>query len=802
MTVFWQDLRYALRVLGRNQGFTAVAALTLALGIGANTAVFSLVQGVLLRALPYPRPDRLMYLAVDAPEGEVSAGTRTELAFWKERAQTIASITGEEGRDDQYLATPAGREWVHILAVDTDFFRTLGVAPARGREFEPAETRPNGPRSMLLSEELSRTAFGGGAAAIGRTVTLRDTAFTVVGVVPRSFWYPQPADVYVPLIHTGGPNDSGRNTNLIARLKTGVNPVKAGAEMTALSRAFAASHPDFEHYRGLRLTPYHDWLVGDVRGKLLLLFAAVGLLLLIACANLASLLMARLEVRQREIAVRSALGGSAGRLMLQFLTENLVLAAMGSAAGLFAAYLALDWFVSLIPFPLPATAPIRLNPAVLAFTIAVAAGTALLFSLAPLVMSARVDVQDALKSSGRSGGAMRQRVRSLLVVSEVALSVTLLAGAALLAQSLYRLHQEKLGFAPHGLLTFVTPPAERYRDGSAYWRFESGMIGKLLSIPGVRSAAAVNVTPLTSQNNYPAQHAGHPEHSIGGMELRIVSYQYFETMGIAIRLGRSLSARDSETAQPAVVVNETVARRWWPHGDPLGDRVLIGWMRGRNVMGSTIPPLEVVGVAGDTKSVYLKSPPAPTIYIAAAQATWYADGTDWVVRTDSPASVAKVLRAKIGELNPRQTVEHIRTMDEIVSATMADSRFDAWLFGGFALLALLLTAIGVYGLLAFSVARRTNEIGTRMALGATRADVLGMVLRQGTVLIAIGLAVGVGGAFIFTRMLAALLFGVHPADPASFAAVAILMIAAGLAASYVPARRATRIEPIAALRYE
>jgi putative ABC transport system permease protein len=393
-------------------------------------------------------------------------------------------------------------------------------------------------------------------------------------------------------------------------------------------------------------------------------------------------------------------------------------------------------------------------------------------------------------------------VRSVLVVSEVALSVTLLMGAALLARSLYRMYQERLGFEPRGVVTFLTPPARKYRQGSDYWRFESAVLAKLQAIPGVRDAAAVSTLPLTSQSNLPAQEQGHPENGIGGMEIRIVSAAYFETMGIPIRQGRSFGAQDTESSPPAVLVNETVARRWWPGGNWTGSHVLMGWLDGRNLGLLDDPPREVVGVVGDTKTVYLKAPPRPTIYLLASQAPWYADGTNWVVRGGRSAGFASLVRSAVAEVEPRQTAERFRTMGDIVTSTMADSRFDAWLFGGFAALALLVAAIGVYGLLSFSVARRTHEIGTRMALGATRADVLRLVLRQGLALVGIGLMVGVAGALALTRWLGTLLFGVRPGDPSSFAVVAVLLLAAGALASYVPARRATRVDPMVALRYE
>jgi putative ABC transport system permease protein len=442
---------------------------------------------------------------------------------------------------------------------------------------------------------------------------------------------------------------------------------------------------------------------------------------------------------------------------------------------------------------------------VLAFTFAVALGTGLVFSLSPFFSSSRLDVHETLKASGRStgSGGVRQRTRNLLVVSEVALSVTLLVAAALTIQSLYRMHRERLGFAPQGLITFWTPPTpERRRSAEALWNFEAALLERLRAVPGVRNVAAINVLPLTGKSNLPAQREGHADQSIGGMEIRIVTPGYFETMGIPILRGRTFTSHDTGATAPVVLVSETVARAWWPQGNPLGDRVVPCRFRGKDLDGCKESPREVVGVAGDTKTVELKSPPRPTIYIPAAQASWYDGGLHWVVRGNLSPTFAEQLRRAVAEMDPHQRVARVRTMDEILSSTTADSRFDAWLFGAFAALALALTAIGIYGLLSFTVARRTNEFGTRMALGASRGDVLRLVLKQGVTLTAVGLAFGLAGALVLGRSLSSLLFGVGATDPLSFAGVSVVLLGVGVLASYIPARRATKTDPMVALRYE
>ncbi|HJZ94965.1 MAG TPA: ABC transporter permease [Candidatus Solibacter sp.] len=793
-----QDLRHALRIIGKSPGFTLIAVLSLALGIGANTAVFTVIRAVLLRPLPYPDPAQLVYLQENS-NGAVSV---PELLYWKQHTSGFASSAGYRGGGDRFLALNGHQEWIRTMTVTADFFRTLGIVPALGREFDGRETVAGGAQAVVLSDALWRRC-GGDSSILGQTLRLDEGSFTVVGVAPAGFWFPQRADAFVPLQPSRKSlTDSGTNTSMIARMKPGITLSRLQAEMPAVTEGMRREFGMSKDYRGLNATSYQDFLVGDVRLNLLLVFGAVALLLLIACSNLASLLLARLASRQREIAVRMAMGSSRGRLLSQFLTENLLLTTLGGAAGFLAARASLQVMLAAIPFALPSSTPIRIDAPVLLFTLGIAFATGAIFSLAPMISSRRLDLQEMLKAGGRSTtGGPRQRARSALIVSEVALSVTLLVSAGLLFQTLYRLRQENLGFQPGGLVTFSTPIAPaRAHSEAAFQHIEAEMLERLQSVPGVTRVAAANVLPLAGYGNLPTQREGHVENSIGGMEVRAVTPAYFETMGITVRKGRAFGAEDTASSAPVVIVNETVARRWWRSAEPLADRVVIGRYKGRDLLKPVAR--NVVGVVADTKTMSLAAPAQPTVYVPAAQNTYSTNSIAWVLRAQLTPGLAAEIRRAIASIDPAQRIGNMRTMEEIVDATTARSRFDAWLFGFLAALAVLLTAIGLYGVLSFAVARRTNEIGTRMALGATRGDVMTMILRQGLALIGIGLAIGLAGAYAATRALTTLLFGVKPTDPYTFVAVAALLIAVGVAASYIPARRATKVDPMVALRYE
>ncbi len=799
MSSLWLDARHALRSLRLSPGFTAVALLLLALGIGANTAVFSVVYGVLLRPLPYPQPDRLVELVrVGGGYDNVNV---PEALFMQQNGSAFASVAAYTGGADRTVRIGGALEWVGTTQVTTGFLRTLGVAPALGREFLPEEARAGAPGAVILSDALWRRAFGARREIVGSTITLSDAPYTVAGVLPRDFWFPRPIEMLTPIQFRGTGGELGTNTTLLARLAPGVSLQQARERMAALTPAMIETVQNLpEDYRGLTPVSYRGQLASSaLRTNLLLLFGAVGLLLLIACANLAALLLARLTARQREIAVRLALGSSPGRLFRQFLVENFLLSAAGGLAGVLLAAWLLEGLLAIVPFGLPSPAPIALSLPVLAFAFTVVAGTNLLFSVAPLFSASRLDVFETLKAGARvTAGGARQFARSALVTGQVAVAVVLLVSAALLIQSLYRLHQEQLGFRPDGVITFRTPVApERQGNEDAMRQFNDALLAGIQALPGVRRAGAVDKLPLLAQNNFPVQREGHPEQSIGGMEIRGVTPGYFETMGIPIVRGRDFQAADAAGA-PAILVSESVARAWWGAGDPVGDHVIVGGFQGKRFGND--PPRVVIGVVADTKSVELRDRPRPTVYLSTIQAV--AGSLYWVARADNPAALAGPLRQLVRRIDPRQKVENMRTMDEIVANTTRDSRFDAWLFGGLAGLALVLTAIGIYGLLAFAVARRTSEIGTRMALGATPGQVLRMVLGQGVVRVVIGLVVGLAVARGAAGFLETLLFGVSTTAWTSYALVAGVLLGAALLASYLPARRAMRVDPVVALRSE
>jgi len=803
---FWQDARFGLRMLRKNPGFAAVVVLTLALGIGANTAIFSVVNSVLLRPLPYPQPYQLVELELKLQRGDlIDSMTVPQFQFFRDHSSVFQSVAGFRGGFDISLKQGQTIDWVTSAQVTDNFFRVLGASPAMGREFVRDETRPGGPATTILTDEIWRKTFGADPEIIGRQINLDDKSYTVVGVMPRGFKLVDgPADVFIPLHLGNSMSDQGTNTDVLARLKNNESIHEAQADMAVVYDQFHRQDVTQGNDAGVQLVGYQDSLVSDVKPSLLLLFGAVGFLLLVACANVASLLLARASARQAEISIRLALGARRGRLVRQFITESLLMALLGGAAGLPAATWLLKTLTASIPFILPASVSVNLDGTVLAFTFLVAIATSVVFGLASFRQTTKLDLNSSLKESSKgSAGIARNHTGRILVIVEVALSVTMLIGAGLLMESLYRLRHQDIGFDPQNVITMTTPyTPPKNTPLAAVWNSQQMIMNRIKALPGVVSVAVVNVPPLVGGGNMPAQRQGHNENSIGGMEIREISQEFFKTLRIPVLQGRGFVESDTESSVPVAVINQNVARKWWNGASPIGDHLIVGMFNGKRYTDNP-RPLEVVGVVADVKGKTIRGDAPPTVYLPASQLM--TDGNPprgWVIRTENGVNISSELRTIVTEVIPAQRVMLLLSMQQVIGISVASTNFDSLLMGLFAALALLLTAVGIYGVLSFTVAQRTHEIGIRVALGARRIDVLRLVVGQGMVLAWMGIGIGILAALGLTRFLETMLFNVQPIDAPTYAAVAVALTGVALLASYLPARRAMRVDPITALRNE
>ena len=802
------DVRFALRMLRKSPGFTLIAVLTLALGIGANTAIFSLVDGIILRPLPYPHSDQIVYFGWLDKTELIPDLSVPEFEFFRDHATSFSAVAGSQGYEDVELTQSTSRRWVTADFVTDGFFEALGVNPQLGRPFGREFTRENGASAAVLTDSLWRDAFAADPNIIGRQIVLNNQSYIITGVLPPGFKYTQPADLFVSLQLGHSLGDNGLNTDVIGRLKPGVSLSQANAEARLLGAQFFAQASATQHQGAgvLHLDRLQDYLASDHRQSLLMLLGAVALLLLIACANVASLLLARATSRQREISIRLALGAGRRRLLQQFLSEGLLLGIAGAAAGLGAAVASLRVFVSAIPWDLPSVDRIALDGRVLLFTSLVAIAASLVFGLASFFQTRKLDLNSTLKDGRAVAGPSRSRSRLLdaLVVGEVAIALMLAIGAGLLIQSLYNLFQENLGFNPSHLVLMRTPFGPDKSDPNAAWNFERQALARIQSIPGVQSAALVSAAPLHGQGNIPMQRDGRPQDSIGDMEYRPISSNYFSTMQISVLRGRAFSRDDFTSSVPIAVINETVARAWWPNENPIGGRIFIGAFRGHQYFQLPQPVCQVIGVVADVKGKYLDRPAPPMIYVPASQGLAVNGGVDWVIRTNAPAGIASALRSAITSISPGQRITDLEPMSQLISgsSSISETNFEALLMGTFGALALILTLVGVYGVLSFQVAQRTHEIGVRVALGATRRDVLRLVITKAVKVAALGVLIGLVAAFALTRLMASLLYEVRPTDPRVFVSVAILVLVVALLAAYLPARRAMKVDPMVALRYE
>jgi putative ABC transport system permease protein len=801
------DLRYAARLQRKNPGFTIVAIIALALGIGANTAIFSVVNTVLLRPLPYKDPERLVMVWEDATKHGYPRDTPAAANFvdWRDQNQSFEGMAAIA--DTSFNLTGSGDpERLEGRRVSANMFPLLGVEPHIGRVFTAAEDQPGAQRVALLSYALWQRRFGGDPGIVGKALTLNGESHVVVGVMPARFQFPSSDDqVWVPVAFTQqeAGNRNRHYLQVLARLRPGVSLDQAQSEMNTIAARLQQQYPQSNTDLGAAVQPLHEHLVGDIKPALLVLLGAVGLVLLIACANVANLLLARAAVRQKEIAVRVALGARRWRLIRQFLTESVLLSTFGGLVGLAIAYGGLVLLKASIPENISQARDISMDLRVLGFTFLVSVATGLIFGLAPALQAARFNQIDTLKEGGRDAatGGSGKRLRGLLVTAEVAISLVLLIGAGLLINSFLRLRNVDPGFRTDNLLTMkIVLPEPKYEEMERRSAFYTELINRVQSLAGVRSAAVTSNLPLYRQgNSIGVGIEGQPDPPPGQERIvvtRIISPGYFDTMSIPILRGRGLTEQDTETTPNVVVVNETMARRYWPGEDAVGKRIAAGRIR------SPEDWIQVVGVVKDVRQFELNAEPRPQMYLTYRQAGFF-DSRDLVVKTDvDPASMAATVRKAVWEIDKDQPVSNIQTMDEILADSIARQRFSMLLLAIFAAVALVLAGVGIYGVMSYSVAQRTHEIGIRMALGAQTGAVLKLAVGYGMKLVIAGIAIGLIAAFALTRVMSTLLFGVTATDPTTFTLISLLLIAVAVLASYVPARRATRVNPIIALRYE
>jgi len=804
---FWQDLRYGFRTLLRNPGFCAVAILALAMGIGPNTAIFTMVNAVLLKPLPVPEPNRVVMiwgtlLKSGFDQMPVSAADYLE---WKKQAHSFDQMSAafaipEFGLNVSGAGDP---ERVSAALASKEFLPALGIKPIVGRNFLPEEDRPGGPPAVLISHALWQRRFHSDPAAIGRSLTVDGIPRTVVGVVPHELGEMVAADLWLPTaINPNNPERQNHQFGIVARLKPGVTVAESRAEMAVIARRLESAYPATNTGWGVTLFPMAEMFTGRIRPVLLILLGAVGLLLLIACANLANLLLARAATREKEIAIRGALGAGRLRLIRQLLTESLVLALAGGALGLILAAWGVRLLRSVVPDMFPMLQHMSVDVPVLAFTFGISILTGLLFGLVPAWRSSHTDLNTTLKeAAGRSesaGGS--HRIRSFLLAGEVALAVLLSVSAGLLLRSFVRVTEVNPGVRTANILTMnLSLPEVKYDTPQKRATFYKDLIERVDALPGVRSAGAVVFLPLrvsilsfriwvnsfTIEGRPPV-----PQDKQPLADYRPATPGYFNTMGIALRQGRLFDQHDDLDAKRVVLVNEAMVRKHFPHENPLGQRIVMG------------KPMEIVGVVADAKLYGLDAPVEPAVYVPHAQHSGDSSMAV-VVRTEGdPTVVAAAVRREILKLDPEQPISNVRSMEQVLSDSLMLRRVAMLLLTVFASLALTLATVGIYGLTAYSVSRRTHEIGLRVALGASQSQILRMVVGRGLVTSLIGAAIGVAAAFELTRGLSGMLYGVTATDPLVFAGVPLLLIAVSVLASYVPARKATRIDPLVALRYE
>jgi len=806
LETFFQDLRYGMRSLWKKPGFTITAVIALALGIGANTAIFSVINGVLLRSLSYANPDRIVMVwernVTDATtlQNVVSPGNFLD---WQKQTTSFEQMAAIADQRVNLTGGAGEPEEIKAQFVSHPFFAALGVQPFMGRFFVPEEDRAGNDLVIILSHQLWQNRFGSDPAIVGKQATISGRQRTILGVMPPGFhlldnqvkaWMPLALD---PAINYR--EKTGRYLRVVARLKAGATVQQAQAELTGIAKQLEQALPKFNTGWDVTIVPMHEQVVGEIRPILVVLFAAVAFVLMIACANVANLLLSRAAARQKELALRAALGAGRMRLIRQMLTESVLLALMGGLLGVLLAFWGIQLLVGFGPDNIPRLNEIRIDPRVLLFTFGVSLLTGVLFGLIPAVQASRPDLNDALKEGSRgSTGGRSGTFRNIFVVAEVALALVLLVGAGLMIRSFIRLQSVETGFNPKNVLTMrLQVPKKKYPEPHQIIDFFKQAQDRIAALPGVQAVGAISYLPL---NGGPASRdafkiIGQPAPAPGqepGVEVRVITPTYFRAMGIPLLKGRLLDERDVKESR-VLLINETMAKRYFPGVDPVGNQMEVFWD------GSG--PDEIVGVVGDIREGALSKEPEPAIYWSHRREPY--SGMALVVRASGDATrFGPAVQKEIRVLDPDQPVADVRTMKQVIAKSIARPRFNTLLLTIFAGVALVLASVGLYGVMNYSATQRTHEVGIRMALGATRADIMRLVVGNGMLLTLIGILIGVAASLMLTRVMASLLFGITATDVPTFLGVSAVLAAVALIANYIPARRATRVNPIIALRYE
>jgi predicted permease len=813
MNTLLQDIRYGIRTLAKTPGFTAIAILTLALGIGANSALFSVVNGVLLNPLPYSEPERLISVYANTSDFGHSSVTYLNFVDWQKNNRSFSWLAAR--RSDDLILTGVGEgERVRGVMISADFFSVMGVEPIAGRTFRPEEDQVGAAPVALIGAGLWARKFGSSPDMVGKSITLTGKAYVVVGIIPASFsLYEHASDVYIPIGQWDDPTFRDRKVSLGAhafgRLKPGVTLQQAQADMDQVARDLARAYPEADKGMGIALVPFKDDLVGDIKPVLLVLLGAVGFVLLIACANVANLLLARSTGRTREFAIRTALGAGRARVIRQLLTESVLLAIAGGSLGLLVAYSGTKAVLRTLPQALPRAHEVGLDTHVLLFTLGISLIVGILFGLAPALRMSRTSVSETLKEGGRGSSGARHKAQSTFVAIELALALVLLVGAGLMIRSLTALWNVNPGFNPHNVLTFdMTLPPGLGQNPQGLRAVLRQIHGVLTAIPGVQAVSLQGGSlPMSGDSELPFWKEGQPkpatQQEMTEALFYLVEPDYLKAMGTPLLRGRFFTEQENEHAQPVVVIDEVFARKYYPNEDPIGKRINLAILDSQP---------EIIGIAGHVKHWGLDSDATASIraqiYLPFMQIPdrlmpLVASGIGLVARTGAPpGDVAPVIRATMAKMNSNEVVYGVRTMHEIVADSLAARRFSMILLGVFAALALVLSSIGIYGVISYLVGQRTHEIGIRMALGAQQGDVLKLVLGQGIRMAVVGVGIGLAAAIGLTRLMSKMLFAVSPTDPVTLTGVAVLLIGVALAACYIPARRAMRTDPIVALRYE